>query len=193
VETESGAPRGRRVRAKIADIAEELGILSDEVKSYLDLETGELMTQTSEIQSALEAIHDALPEELWEGSEEERRAAFAEAVKEAYSDNWMAEALDEADLVDRGIGERYIALPESDTQADYGDMEAFIETVSIPRLQDRLDRAIRGRGAFRRFRDELRDNPSEEQRWYAFKHEELCERVRRWLVHEHIELIEDGD
>ena len=83
-----------------------------------------------------------------------------------------------------------MALPEADSHADYGDMEAFVETVPDSRFQSRLDRAIRGRGAFRRFRDELLDEPAERERWFAFKHERLRERAREWLADEGIELID---
>ncbi len=181
----------RRVRAKLSDLAEELGLESSEANGYLNLETGEVILITEEIQNELDAIHDTLPQELWSASESERRAAFLEAVEAAHGDNWMAEALEVADRVDQGLDETFVALPEADTQADYQDMAAFVDSVSIPRFQDRLDRAIRGRGAFRRFRDELRDEPAEEQRWYAFKNERLQERIRRWLVDENIELIEE--
>jgi hypothetical protein len=71
-------------------------------------------------------------------------------------------------------------------------MEAFIGTVRDSRLQSRLDRAIRGRGAFRRFKDELRDaDTDDEQRWYAFKQQRLEERAREWLADERIELVAD--
>ena len=66
-------------------------------------------------------------------------------------------------------------------------MEAFIETVEDERLQDRLDRSIRGRGAFRRFKDALEEHPIERERWFAFKDARLRGRALEWLAEEGIE------
>jgi hypothetical protein len=49
-------------------------------------------------------------------------------------------------------------------------LEDFIFTVPSRRLQDRLDQAIRGRDAFRRFKDVLAGCPDEHKRWFAFKY-----------------------
>jgi hypothetical protein len=62
--------------------------------------------------------------------------------------------------------------------------------VTDGRFANRLDRAIRGRGAFRRFRDELHGEPDELDRWYAFKLDRLRARARRWLESEGVEVIE---
>ena len=97
-----------------------------------------------------------------------------------------------AHAVEEGLNTRFVELPPVDTREDYRDMEAFIDTVTMPSLQRRLERAIRGRGAFRYFRDELSDEPAEEQRWYAFKQERRRDRIREWLDDERIELIEEG-
>jgi len=67
----------------------------------------------------------------------------------------MHELLYEADAVEEGFGVRFIRLPDADSREGYEDMEAFIETVANPRLQERLWAAIRGRGAFGRFKDVL--------------------------------------
>jgi len=57
------------------------------------------------------------------------------------------------------------------------DMQAFIETVASPRLEERLCPAIRGRGAFRRFKDVLAGYPAESERWHAFKSARVRQRV----------------
>jgi Uncharacterised protein family (UPF0158) len=47
----------------------------------------------------------------------------------------------------------------------YGDMEDFIRRVRDPRARDLLERAIAGRGAFRRFKDTLLNFPDLRQVW----------------------------
>ena len=69
-------------------------------------------------------------------------------------------------------------------------MQAFIETVASPRLQDRLWAAIRGRGAFRGFKDVLASYTAERERWFTFKDDRVRLRVLEWLADEGIELIE---
>jgi hypothetical protein len=72
-------------------------------------------------------------------------------------------------------------------------MEAFIATVTSARLQERLGAAIRGRGAFRRFKDVLAAAPAERARWFAFKDQRVRQRVLAWLADEGIELIDEID
>jgi hypothetical protein len=64
----------------------------------------------------------------------------------------------------------------------YRDMELFIGTVSDPGRADRLEIAISGRGAFRRFKDVLGRWPGELDRWYAFSAERQRGRARAWLA-----------
>jgi hypothetical protein len=61
-------------------------------------------------------------------------------------------------------------------------MELFIGTVRDPGRADRLEIAISGRGAFRRFKDVLARWPGELDRWYAFSAEHRGGRARAWLA-----------
>lgn len=76
---------------------------------------------------------------------------------------------------------------QPEAREGYEDMEAFISTVGNQRLQDLLWIAIRGRGAFRRFKDVLAGHPTERERWFAFRAARVLERVREWLADEGIE------
>jgi len=64
----------------------------------------------------------------------------------------------------------------------YRDMELFIEAVRDPGRVDRLEIAISGRGAFRRFKDVLARWPGELDRWYEFSAERQHGRARAWLA-----------
>jgi Uncharacterised protein family (UPF0158) len=66
----------------------------------------------------------------------------------------------------------------------YRDMERFIETVDDPAMVDRLEIAISGKGAFRRFKDVLSRWPEELQRYLQFSEERKRGRARAWLAAE---------
>ncbi len=126
------------------------------ISHFLDLETGEVLMVSDEDRDYLEDPIDSLQD-------------------------WEKEAAERARAVEEGYGERYIRVPGQDSREGYRDMEHFIGTVASPRLGDRLERAIAGRGAFRRFRDVLAEQPKEETRWYAYKELRLQQRMLDWL------------
>ena len=65
----------------------------------------------------------------------------------------------------------------------YQDMADFAETITDERAGRRLARAIQGKGAFRRFRDELRDEyPDLLPAWYAFRDVRARRRAVQWLT-----------
>ena len=61
-------------------------------------------------------------------------------------------------------------------------MVDFVATVTDPVLADRLDVALDGRGAFRRFKDVLDRDPDELTRWYVFFGDRRRGRARAWLA-----------
>ena len=63
-------------------------------------------------------------------------------------------------------------------------MQRFIETVTEPKLKEGLAAALVGKGAFRRFKDQLLDYPEVRQQWFAFKDAEVYSYVRDWLERE---------
>jgi hypothetical protein len=95
--------------------------------------------------------------------------------------DWQREPLQNADRVKAGFGDRFIAIPPEGSPEGYRDMEAFIATVRSRRLQERLEDAIRRRGAFRHFKDVLLDYPAERERWFQFKRERQHIRILDWL------------
>ena len=64
----------------------------------------------------------------------------------------------------------------------YEDMADFAEGITDERAGGRLARAIQGKGAFRRFRDELHDeHPDLLRAWYAFRDVRAKRRAVEWL------------
>ena len=93
----------------------------------------------------LESIYDSYY------NEQTQTIDLAAAFQEEHGPEWLRERLQDADSIEEGFGSRFKAIPSEDSYEGYRDMEAFIDTVLNPRLQERLERAISGRGAFRYF------------------------------------------
>ena len=102
-------------------------------------------------------------------------------VSELFDGEEAQRQLAEIDEAEPG---RYLQVPRADSREGYDDMQDFIATVSDEHLQELLDVAIRGRGAFRRFKDVLARHPGEQERWFDFQAARLDARAREWLAEE---------
>ena len=164
------------MRRKLPVDLTELDIAFEDASSamnyYLDLETGEVLVVTDDVRQQLEELY----EELGDAAPMEP-GALDTVLQHSDLPPWLQAAVREADQVEAGFGVRYIQVPQADTHAAYQDMERFIATIGDQQFQDRLWWAIRGRGAFRRFKDALADAPGEQERWFAFRDARLRERV----------------
>lgn len=174
----------RRVRIDLAKLEAAFENASPETHFYLDLETGQIAMVTDETWRALERLHEEIRE-----AGDDRQAALAKALERRDQPDWMVDALAEADLIEVGYGTRYFLVPEADSREGYRDMEDFIETVQDERLQGFLRHAIRGRGAFRQFKDMLADHLPGRERWFAFKSARIRQRVLTWLEEQGIEPV----
>ncbi len=83
--------------------------------------------------------------------------------------------------VESDYGARYVAVPKPHTREAYGDMEEFVLTVEEAGLQDLLEVAIDGPGAFRRFKNVLGRYPETREEWFRFKAARTRQRVVDWL------------
>jgi hypothetical protein len=191
IESRDQEPAPRRLRIDLAQLVDAFESGSDEVAAYLDVETGEVVWVTGEVRRELEVIDEELPEDLPDG--EARKAAIAAAAVERGLPAWMVEPLQAADRVEGGFGTRFIRIPQPEPRDGYEDMEAFIATVGNRRLQEQLWIAIRGQGAFRRFKGLLAVHPTERERWFAFRDARVRDRVAGWLTEEGIEPAREPD
>jgi len=78
--------------------------------------------------------------------------------------------------------ERWLAVHGEGSREGYRDLELLIASVEDPGRAERLAVAVRGRGAFRGFKDELARWPGELERWHAFSEERRRGRARSWLA-----------
>jgi hypothetical protein len=124
---------------------------------------------------------------------EELAAALAD--QSAYDHRWLIDPETGKIVlwtVDLGIdGKTPIDLDELDfplieplpPHVWYQDMADFANGISDERAGRRLARAIEGKGAFRRFRDELhRADPGLLQVWHPFRDRRAERRAVEWLV-----------
>ena len=175
----------RKVKVDLSELESAFNNASEfDNRYFLDLETGQVVMLTFDTRAQLESLYEELD---WEDGNQ--NPPLAELLQERNLPEWQKQALLEADQVEIGYGDRYIAVPQADSREAYRDMEAFIETVKDTDLQSRLWQAISGRGAFHYFRDVLDDFPREKQRWYTFRDNRIRQRVLDWLESEDIEPV----
>jgi len=110
----------------IREVVEAMDLPNTEWHSYLNADTGEIVTVTDEDQQLVEA--DEGPEEL---PEQQR----------------VHEALE---------SDRFLELPGSFEIHEWSIMEAFGSSLEDARLRGEVLDALRGRGAFRMFRSTVR-------------------------------------
>src|ERR1043166_1668842 len=137
------------VQVKLKDIIEGLEFLTDEGTSYLNTTTGEVVYVTTE----------------------ELRAAENEEPLEDFPE-WQHDAIHIAkDIVET---DHYLPLPDRFEIHEYSIMERFCLSVDNDDLRDDLCDAIRGRGAFRRFKDRMQLYGMAEE-WYQYRDAALRE------------------
>ena len=176
-----GTDEKRRVAVDLDELAGAFENGLPDLSFYLDVESGEVAMVSDDTRRELEEIYQEL-----DNGEDLDDARVNEAIRQRDLPDWMHDALEEADRVERGFGTRYVAVPRDETHEAYRDMEDFILTVGDERLRERLSDAIDGRGAFGRFKRVLSAHDDERERWFAFRDARLRERIVAWLAEEGI-------
>jgi len=153
------------------DIVEQLHMQMDETTSYLHEETGEIiMVQDRQVRKA-----DSLAEgEIDEEDLPEWQQDFLPKVREAvHEPEWLA-------------------LPSKWDIHDYEIMEEFCHSVEDDDHREQLLRAIRGKGAFRYFRDTA-DRLGLTEDWYAFRDQAYEDISVNWLEAHDIPYVRDEE
>ena len=141
-------------QVKLKDIIEGLAFLTEEGSSYLNTTTGEVVYVTTE----------------------ELQAAEEDAPLEDFPE-WQHDAMRIArDIVETG---HYLPLPDRFEMNEYHIMERFCASVEDADIRDDLCDAIRGRGAFRRFKDRIQAYGIAED-WYRYRDNALREIAVAW-------------
>lgn len=144
-------------------------------KIKLDLIVGEMEFQSGEISS----FYNKETREIVSVTEEEIRMAENEVSTEELP-NWLQEAVKVAEEV--LYGDKWIPLPSKFEINAYAIMEEFCLSIRNNRISDIMYDSIKGRGAFRRFKENINRYNIEDD-WYIFENEametiaiEWCER-----------------
>lgn len=103
------------------------------------------------------------------------------------SDMTMTSA-EKEEVYDRLDEHGFCRLPTSFDINEYDIMESFIDTL-YGAARDKLSSAIRGRGAFGRFKDGIR-RMDIEQEWYDYQETAYKQKVARWCEENDIEYEE---
>jgi hypothetical protein len=142
------------LQVKLSDLIEGMDFQSDERSSFLNLTTGEVVSIT----------------------DEELRAAENDESLEDFPE-WQHDAIRIAgEILDT---EHYLSLPTKFDIHEYNIMERFCLSVDADDLRDDLCDAIRGRGAFRRFKDRVQAYGIAED-WYRYRNAALREIAVAW-------------
>ena len=132
---------------KLDDLTDTLDMMPEESGAWLDRQTGRVIVVEDAVMQAVESVEgDAAPEDLEDWQEDQVPAA-------------------------RGIcggDARYLALPDKFDFHEYRHLERFIGTVADARIAEQLWRAIKGKGAFRHFKDTA-DRLGVLDGWFAYR------------------------
>ena len=143
------------VIVSVKDVVNEMDGLMDEHQAFLNRRTGELITLSTEDLSEAEDEVDISQYPDWQ----------QEIIAKA------KEVLDDDD---------FLPLPSKFDIHEYSIMEEFCSSVQNQGMKEDLLDKIRGRGAFRRFKDAIHFFGIEEA-WYQFRREALEKIARDWL------------
>jgi hypothetical protein len=153
------------IQVKLKDIIEEMELQFDESRTFLNIKTGEIISVTTDDLRAAEdeEPYDHLPD-------------------------WQQENLKVANDVVENF-ENYKELPTKYEVNEYEIMGDFCLTVRDERKQVILLGSIKGKGAFRRFKDKIIDFEIESQ-WYSYRDERFKQIAIEWCRDNDLTYIE---
>jgi hypothetical protein len=154
---------------KLSQLIEALEFDSPEHVTKVDLQNGCVVTVDRAVISAVE---------------EEDEAALAGLP------DWQRPELEIARSIADDSGERFVAAPDKFDFHEYRQMERFIGTLEDSATAEQLWRAIKGKGAFRYFKDTANRLGLLKQ-WYQYRDEAMVQFVRDWAEAHQIPVVDD--
>jgi hypothetical protein len=152
---------------KLSEIVEGMEFQSDQIESYLERATGRVVTISQE---DMEAAED---EDSVEDCPDWQRENILIAQK----------------ILDSGNAE-YLKLPSTWDIHEYEIMERFIEAIEDETISDALYHAIKGKSAFRRFKDAICDCGVREQ-WFKYRENAYKEIAIDWCRENQVDYKDD--
>jgi hypothetical protein len=154
---------------KLSELIEALEFDSDERVTKVDLQKGCVVTVDCSVLSAVE---------------EENEAPLGELP------DWQNDEVDIARAIAADSGERFVDAPDKFDFHEYRQIERFIGTVADAGTADQLWRAIKGKGAYRYFKDTA-SRLGVLQQWYEYRDEAMKEFVRDWAEAHQVPIVDD--
>lgn len=146
--------------AKISDVVREIDMQSETITVYMNRRTGEFVAVTEEDELALEADS---PDDDLPGWQREQLPQAKEALE---SDD-------------------FLPLPDRFEIHEWDIMRRFCSAVENEEHSMRLLNALQGRGAFRYFRDQVRDLGLRDE-WNRYREKVFAEIAKGWLEEHNI-------
>lgn len=156
--------------AKLSDLTMALDVPSEETSVRFDRQTGKLVWVEEHILRAIE-----------EGDEQ----------RLADVPDWQKEEVELARAIVNDDGSRFIAAPDKFDFHEYRHIERFVGTVPDEQAADELWRAIKGRGAFRHFKDTAHRLGLLDE-WYRFLEKAEKEFVIAWAEANNVPYVDDS-
>jgi len=94
---------------------------------------------------------------------------------------WDAQLIPLARKIVLAGSKDFIRIPESFGKPEHHWRVAFTETIRSKELKHKLTLALKGRGSVRRFKEILKENSEESQRWRTCHSDQWKAHVRHWL------------
>ena len=158
-----------KVKVKFGEIEMAIDSSQDYMfATYVHKRTGEIVAISDEDGTAVEGEEDELDEDCPE---------------------WQKETRKEARKVLRNR-EDYVDLPTKYDFDDYSVMQRLCRSIGNQSISDQLCDAIRGSGAFRRFKSQLSRFGLVDE-WGAFHSQALKDFARRWCEENGMEFVDD--
>jgi len=148
--------------AKLADIVDGMDMQNEFCSAYLDRATGRIEIVTEDDRALL----DISPDEL-EDSDQER----FELIQ----------------AIENDTAGRFVPLPDRFEIHEWEMMKRFAIRLEDAEASDALLNAIHGRGAFRYFKDKIREFGVVDQ-WFAYRDEQYRAVARGWCEQHEIEI-----
>ncbi len=92
----------------------------------------------------------------------------------------------------RGDPQRYIAIDAIPSRIQYQWLDEFIKSLGDDPVRERMEAAINGKGAFRRFKDILLALPDERRRWFEYRDQRMQMRIVEWVREQGIVALNDA-
>lgn len=81
----------------------------------------------------------------------------------------------------RADPQHYMAVDAIPSRIQYQWLDEFIKSIEDEDIRGRMEAAINGKGAFRRFKDILLTLPDERRRWFEYRDQMMRQRIIEWV------------